>query len=496
MVQGGSPLIGVAICVAGNTCISVALNVQKLAHKRLSSRNDRAKEARQPDERSRLLPDSQLTPEGIPPEPARLTRTVSDPQLNATDESTHLLPNAALTARPSYNKRSPSHSSSASRTTRTHSLGKASDAHSRSGGRKRPRTDKMYLREPLWWLGISLMALGEFGNFLSYAFAPASLVAPLGSVALVANVGLAPLIVKEASLCKPHVPFRKRDLLGCLITFLGGATVVYSSRSSDKELFPDEVLDAIITPLFLGYAITSVVCIAVLAGLSRTRYGDRFVLIDLGICALSGGFTVLSTKAISSFLTLLFLDTFRYWITYPILAVLVTTALVQVNFINKALQRFESRVVIPIQFMTFALSTIVGSAVLYREFDDVGLPTLLNFAFGCAMSALGVWLITKEPTTASAHSKQSSAPDGESASPSDNFLGNSVPKIAIESPVSTRRRQLSLTLGGSQYVLAHSPHRSSGYFHGVHAESQELSDDEDASTNGFVQERDRDEQRA
>ena len=119
---------------------------------------------------------------------------------------------------------------------------------------------------------------------------------------------------------------------------------------------------------------------------------------------------MLSTKAFSSLLTLLFLDTFRYPIVYPILLVLVSTAFVQVNFINKALQRFESRVVVPCQFMSFALSTIgetlvrrhlrahlliwrslaVGSAVLYREFDDVDLPSFLNFAFGCVLSGAGV----------------------------------------------------------------------------------------------------------
>lgn len=39
--------------------------------------------------------------------------------------------------------------------------------------------------------------------------------------------------------------------------------------------------------------------------------------------------------------------------------------------------------------MTFALSTIVGSAILYRDFEGVGLPSLLNFAFGCLVSGGG-----------------------------------------------------------------------------------------------------------
>ena len=40
----------------------------------------------------------------------------------------------------------------------------------------------MYLKSKLWWLGMILIAVGEGGNFLSYAFAPASVVAPLGTV--------------------------------------------------------------------------------------------------------------------------------------------------------------------------------------------------------------------------------------------------------------------------------------------------------------------------
>lgn len=42
-----------------------------------------------------------------------------------------------------------------------------------------------------------LMVLGEFGNFMAYGFAPASLVAPLGSVAVLANVCMAALFLRE-----------------------------------------------------------------------------------------------------------------------------------------------------------------------------------------------------------------------------------------------------------------------------------------------------------
>ena len=38
-----------------------------------------------------------------------------------------------------------------------------------------------YIRLKLWWVGMVLMAMGETGNFLAYAYAPATVVAPLGA---------------------------------------------------------------------------------------------------------------------------------------------------------------------------------------------------------------------------------------------------------------------------------------------------------------------------
>lgn len=54
-----------------------------------------------------------------------------------------------------------------------------------------------YTRDPLWWSGILLMGLGEIGNFSAYGFSPASLVAPLGTTTVVANMFLAALVLKE-----------------------------------------------------------------------------------------------------------------------------------------------------------------------------------------------------------------------------------------------------------------------------------------------------------
>jgi len=45
-----------------------------------------------------------------------------------------------------------------------------------------------YTRNPLWWVGVSLMIFGEVGNFSAYGYAPASLVAPLGTTTVIGRL--------------------------------------------------------------------------------------------------------------------------------------------------------------------------------------------------------------------------------------------------------------------------------------------------------------------
>ncbi|EEB94782.1 hypothetical protein MPER_06349 [Moniliophthora perniciosa FA553] len=83
------------------------------------------------------------------------------------------------------------------------------------------------------------------------------------------------------------------------------------------------------------------------------------------------GFTVLSTKAVSTLLTMRWSQVFNRFITYPVILVLVLTGVGQIRYLNRALMRFDSKlepkpifaaqIVIPIQFVLFNLSAIIGS---------------------------------------------------------------------------------------------------------------------------------------
>lgn len=140
---------------------------------------------------------------------------------------------------------------------------------------------KSYLKSPYWWTGIILMTIGEAGNFLAYGFAPASIVSPLGVVAIISNCIIAPFFMKER--------FRWRDLLGVLTSVAGAVTVVFSANADNPKLGPDEIWGLIATWEFETYlGITSVLIICLM--LASNKYGGKSIFIDLGLVGLFGKF--------------------------------------------------------------------------------------------------------------------------------------------------------------------------------------------------------------
>jgi len=88
------------------------------------------------------------------------------------------------------------------------------------------------------------------------------------------------------------------------------------------------------------------------------------------------------------------LGAFATPVTYGLLFVLLSTAVMQVRYLNKALARFDSTQVIPIQFVSFTLCVIIGSAILYRDFERTTSEQAVKFVGGCLLTFFGVFLIT------------------------------------------------------------------------------------------------------
>ncbi|KAJ3916358.1 magnesium transporter NIPA-domain-containing protein [Lentinula edodes] len=412
-------VIGISVAVAGNVLISLALNLQKLAHKRLDAEKNSSFDGsngkhKSPTERRAVstVDEGEEGRESFVDEPVD---HIVESNYGGESEGESLLPfprtqqfsgeygtlesparsmKSKLLSRifPAKSRSKPrpivlpvdivypSRTQNKSRPTIVEdSIVSEDDADVKTGN------ESDYLKSKLWWSGFLLMNVGEMGNFLSYAWAPASVVAPLGTFALVANCLFSPLILGER--------FRKRDVLGVIIAIIGAVTVVLSSNASNGRLDPEALVHAISQTPFIVYACIYAMGAMILASLSQTSYGQRYALVDIGLCALFGGFTVLSTKAVSTLLTMQWSQVFTSVITYPVILCLVLTGVGQIRYLNRALMRFDSKIVIPIQFVLFNLSAIIGSAILYGDFKKASFHQIVTFLYGCAATFAGVFII-------------------------------------------------------------------------------------------------------
>ncbi|KAJ6599219.1 magnesium transporter NIPA-domain-containing protein [Mycena vulgaris] len=417
--------IGITVAITGNVLISLALNLQKLAHKRgeaekLQRRRD--KPATNGASHPNAIPEAseyedRQSDEAPLAEAAVLVADYGSTSRSGSTATLHeisVAPKKTLLSRLFPLKQHPATNEFPSERTTLLPVDVITEEQARQPAQKPPPSEDLdddeenesdYLKSKVWWLGFILMNVGELGNFISYAWAPASVVAPLGTFALVANCVFAPLMLSER--------FRKRDILGILIAVIGAVTVVLASNASDTRLDPDALLAAISQMPFIVYTCVYVIGIIILSILSQGRAGRQWVFVDVGLCALFGGFTVLSTKAVSTLLTMEWFEMFTKWITYPTIAVLALTGVGQIRYLNRALMRFDAKVVIPIQFVLFTMSAIVGSAILYGDFKKATFHQLVTFLYGCAATFTGVFIIAWEP--------QRGAPEAETESPIDDL---------------------------------------------------------------------------
>ena len=271
-----SSLIGIVTAIVGNILISFALNIQRYAHIRLGQEQEENNE--------RLHAKTEQKSYGT--QQSKIAEERAQANLNATTDGER--------AENDSNGNRGNNNETSGREGSFHSHS-SSDSTIKPNEKSELQEDrKSYLKSPYWWAGIVLMICGEAGNFIAYGFAPASIVSPLGVVALVSNCIIAPLLLKER--------FRQRDIWGVLIAIAGAVTIVLSAKNSETKMGPDDIWAAITRWEFETYLGITAALMVVLMWASGS-YGEKTILIDLGLVGLFGItflFTFISLADISA----------------------------------------------------------------------------------------------------------------------------------------------------------------------------------------------------
>ncbi|KAK9837234.1 hypothetical protein WJX81_000514 [Elliptochloris bilobata] len=242
-----------------------------------------------------------------------------------------------------------------------------------------------YLAEPLWWAGMLTMVVGEVANFAAYAFAPAILVTPLGALSIIVSAVLAHWLLNER--------LNIFCVLGCVLCIVGSVTIVLHAPEERPITSLLQVWRLAQQPAFLLYSVLVTSAIVYLIWHVAPVHGNSSIFVYIGICSLIGSLSVMSVKALGIAVKLTFQGQNQFWHaeTYYCILIVAVCVLTQINYLNKALDVFNTAIVSPIYYVMFTVATITASCIMFQE-PQTG-PQMATEMCGFATIVIGTFLL-------------------------------------------------------------------------------------------------------
>ncbi|KAM6261231.1 magnesium transporter NIPA3 [Porphyrio hochstetteri] len=244
-----------------------------------------------------------------------------------------------------------------------------------------------YLKEWLWWAGLISMGLGEAANFAAYAFAPATLVTPLGALSVLISAMLSSYFLNE----KLNI----HGKLGCVLSILGSTVMVIHAPEEEEVTSLDEMERKLQDPAFLSFAVLLTVVALTLIFIVAPRKGQTNILIYILICSLIGAFSVSSVKGLGIAIKQMLEQkpVYRHPLVYILVGVLALSVSTQINYLNKALDVFNTSLVTPIYYVCFTTTVVTCSIILFKEWSSMDPGDIIGTLSGFCAIIIGIFLL-------------------------------------------------------------------------------------------------------
>ncbi|KAJ1492813.1 magnesium transporter [Baffinella frigidus] len=271
-----------------------------------------------------------------------------------------------------------------------------------------------YLKIPLWWAGNALMALGELGNLCAYALARPALISPLGAVSVVINAPMAFFVLGE------RLSFR--NMAGCVLCILGGYFIVSiaANNAEDRPPLTVKAFEGMLyRPPFLVF-----LAVSLFEAVDLIWSGRSTVMAYILICSLLGSITVLTIKALSSFvlLTLSGLNQFDQPLPYAIVPAMAVSMALQLLYLNKAIAEYGTGEVVPAYYVLFTTFAVLGSAILFSDLHDSNAHSLQVLVCAFVATSLGVYLVSHDKGAAERSAERAGDDRGVNESDMETLL--------------------------------------------------------------------------
>ncbi len=125
------------------------------------------------------------------------------------------------------------------------------------------------------------------------------------------------------------------------------------------------------------------------------RFGQSNILVYISICSLLGSFTVSSVKGLGIAIRTMLSDlsVVRHPLTWILLLTLIGSIIIQVNYLNKSLDTFNTLLVYPIYYVFFTTVVLSTSVILFKEWGAMSGVDVVGTIGGFLVIVIGVSML-------------------------------------------------------------------------------------------------------
>jgi len=239
-----------------------------------------------------------------------------------------------------------------------------------------------------WLFGnVAITILGTLLTLASFAYASQALVAPLSGLTIVWNALL------SSTRWFGNVALKRKDLAATFLTLAGCVFIVAAGPRSTKHFSLDALVQMFFRTTFEVYSVCAAMLIITLhrvgsSPTSKPKY-KRFAFGMLP--GIIGGFSNVLAKASVELVSQYAL--FSSLTSIMVLIVSATCAVLQLTWINRALQTYDPLFVVPVYQATLLISSTLAGALYYGEFEEFTFLQYCIFFLSICAIVLGVSLL-------------------------------------------------------------------------------------------------------
>ncbi|KAH7438331.1 hypothetical protein KP509_04G010400 [Ceratopteris richardii] len=256
-----------------------------------------------------------------------------------------------------------------------------------------------------WWIGMVVFIFGNILNFLSFGYAAQSLLAALGSIQFISNVGFAYFVLNEK--------VTSRNLVATLFIVTGNVFLVAFGNHQSKVYTQEELITNYGNHVYLIYCMCLIILVTVnhmtykkgralmtnCTDESVSRYWHTLLPFSYAmVSGIIGSHSVLFAKSLSVLLrqTLNGENELDGWFTYAILLLFILTASFWMTRLNDGLSLFDAIIIVPMFQIVWTFFSIFTGFVYFSEYQVFDSFRTSVFALGILTLFLGILMLSPD----------------------------------------------------------------------------------------------------